>query len=102
MVAALKDAADKVFGPVLDPNGPERGELGAAVAEVAQRADNPQNVNRLIAAAVRLREAHRVLTAANRRAVEDWLAEQDQRTPGSSTGGIRRCIGSNDQRRARR
>lgn len=54
------------FGPVMDTYAPERAELDAAVAEVAMRADHPTDVNRLIAAAIRLREAAAVLAGVVR------------------------------------
>lgn len=68
----FRKVADLAFGPgvssahTIDTFRPERAELDAAVAEVAMRADHPQDVNRLIAAAIRLREAHAVLAEVTR------------------------------------
>ena len=66
VIAAMREAADLAFGPVPDAFDLERAELATAVAEVAVRADHPQDVNRLVAAAIRLRNAHRVLAEVTR------------------------------------
>jgi len=58
LVEALTRASRSAFG---DPQAEARAELDAALAEVVARAEHPQDINRLVAAAVRLRNAHRAL-----------------------------------------
>ena len=56
VVDALQDAANMVFGrePV---GGVDQSEFDAALYEVIERARTPADVNRLVAAAIRLRKA---------------------------------------------
>lgn len=61
LIRALTEAADLAFGPV---STVDSDEFDAALKEVVERAANPTDVNRLVAAAIRLREAYRELTEA--------------------------------------
>jgi hypothetical protein len=62
-IAALREAARIAFG---DPTRDVRAEVDAALAEVVERASHPTDVNRLIAAAIRLRNAHTALGEVTR------------------------------------
>lgn len=56
LIRALTEAADLAFGPastVVDTD-----EFDAALKEVVERAANPADVNRLVAAAIRFRNAY--------------------------------------------
>lgn len=61
LVDAIKRAADVAFGPVstvVDAN-----DFDAALKEVVDRAANPTDVNRLVAAAIRFRQAYLAVDA---------------------------------------
>lgn len=55
VINAIQHASDLAFG--FAASLPEQAEFDAAVAEVTVRAGNPTDVNRLVAAAIRLRSA---------------------------------------------
>ena len=67
VIAALREAAILAFGP--SPVAAAEEELDAAIAEVITRAGHPEDVNRLVAASVRLRTAHAALVEADVAAV---------------------------------
>lgn len=62
LVDAIKRAADAAFGP--SPLAEHEAELDAAAAELITRAGRPEDVNRLVAAAVRYRKAYGALVDA--------------------------------------
>ncbi|WP_420123731.1 hypothetical protein [Nakamurella sp.] len=59
LIAALREAADLAFGPAPEdvPATPGRDESAAALVELMDRALRPYDVNRLVAAAFRYRNA---------------------------------------------
>ena len=62
VIDAMREAADLAFGP--SPVAEQQTEFDYAAAELINRAGNPLDVNRLIAAAIRLRRAHGALCDA--------------------------------------
>ena len=61
LVDAIKRAADVAFGP--SPLAEHEAELDAAAAELITRAGHPEDVNRLVAAAIRFRQAYLAVDA---------------------------------------
>lgn len=72
VIDAIQHASDLAFG--FEASSPEQAEFDAAVAEVTVRAGNPTDVNRLVAAAIRLRVAFGALV--NTESDADQVDEQ--------------------------
>ena len=58
VIEAIRSAATTAFGPSPSDEQADMDEYDAATAELVERASNPTDVNRLVAAAIRFRSAY--------------------------------------------